>query len=141
MKSAITFSAVWIICVVCANGEDRTIDSNIFKDGYRTTVTSEAIANTPAWNNDDDNPPLSAKRATKIAKRQVDLMTKGQEHAKWRLTSLSLESFDDGWFWLVTYKAPSPGTTLAMSLRIAILMDGTVVEPKKKTAAENNASA
>ena len=131
MKSAILFAAASLLYAGNSKGDEREFQSNGFEGLYATIVTSEVLANTPIWSNDDDNPPLSAKRAREIATRKMAVMTKGLEHFNWRLTSLSLERIGDGWFWLVTYTSPPTDTARALPIRIVVLMDGSVVEPKK----------
>ncbi len=97
-------------------------------------VTREQLLKAPSWGVDQETPPLSPRRAERLAMTKFHQLvsdTKG-----WVLKQIGIEDMGDGlhWIYIVDYKAPIQD--LAGSLigggefRVVVLMDGTVIEPK-----------
>lgn len=107
---------------------------------YETRVPIEALARTPKWNDTDENPPLSARKAMKLAGDKAP-----EFQAIWSLTGLEnrwewhtngarlCRSGPVDWCWVFSYVARSKtGTTTGtpMAFRMIVLMDGTVFGPE-----------
>jgi hypothetical protein len=99
---------------------------------YQLKVTSQEVENS-TWDHEaEENPPLSAGKAIKLADEARKSVVKDRDDIKWKRGSLGLTSAGDGkWVWLVGYqpysgKYPEGDSSIA----IVILMDGTVLKPK-----------
>jgi hypothetical protein len=97
-------------------------------------VTREQLLKAPLWGVDQETPPLSPRRAERLAItkfHQLVYDTKG-----WELKRISLEDMGDGihWIYIVDYKAPTQDLGGSLigggEFLVVVLMDGTVIEPK-----------
>ena len=111
-----------------------------FGKKYIVTVTDAAIQKTPDWDDDAENPPVSAKKALKLATAMKDSLVKDSDKFKWEMRSLSLMEIEGKWLWTATFLAmkqgalsePVPvseGEEDLNHLSLAVLMDGTVIKP------------
>jgi hypothetical protein len=102
----------------------------------RVTLTTEDLERSPSWKTSADNPPLSAKKALQLATAKRLQIAKDRPDWKWELESLALKQADDTtdkWFWLVHFECfPTKGGIGGglPDLRLVVLMDGRVIEPK-----------
>lgn len=108
--------------------------SEAFGKRYISTVTWKEINAAPKWGPDDDNPPVSARKAIKLATKVKDSLVKDDRHYQWRLDSVELHYWGgDNWYWVATYQAyfkgPGGSTGPPIMLRLVVLMDGTAVKP------------
>jgi hypothetical protein len=113
---------------------ELTVFSYAFSKQYSVTVSSDALENSPSWKDDAENPPLSAKKAIKLATEMKDSLVKDSKDFKWSLESTSLRpASGDKWYWLVSYEARFQGagsTGVPHNLRLIVLMDGKVIKPE-----------
>lgn len=101
-----------------------------------TTITDEALERSPPWRAAEANPPVAARKVIALAEAKrpkwaTDIP--GDHGWKWRLRCLSLTPREnERWYWLVNYVAvPSDrGNAVEPCLFLAVLMNGTVVEPE-----------
>lgn len=112
-----------------------------FGKKYIVTVTDAAIQNTPDWDDDAENPPVSAKKAMKLATVMKDSLVKDSDKFKWEMRSLSLMEIKDKWLWVAHLQAmengPLSSEPVAASeghkdphyLSLVVLMDGSVIKP------------
>jgi hypothetical protein len=106
---------------------------------YVVTISVAALEKSPAWRDDAENPPLSARKAIKLANEMKDRVVKDSDDHKWTFKDAALHPAVDGkWYWLVYYEfeqqQPSNGVIIGSSghpafLRLVVLMDGTVIKP------------
>jgi hypothetical protein len=131
MRTAVAV-VLGIPCLVFAN---ETIYSYTLDKCYTVTVPREALKASPAWDVEQENPPLSARKAIKLANGKKGKLVRDSKDWKWNFSSASLQQGDeDQWYWLVSYEAwPKKGGLegVAPFLRLVVLMDGTVIEPKE----------
>jgi hypothetical protein len=127
---------VVVMCCVGALRADTTLiehASYAFSKQYIVSITSETLEKSPTWKEDDENPPLPARKAIRLANKMKDSLVKDSKDYKWKLQSASLQPSDAGkWYWLVHYDAEFQGagsTGVPDHLRLVVLMDGTVVKP------------
>jgi hypothetical protein len=105
---------------------------------FGVTIRDADIAKAPHWNADAENPPLSPRKALKLANVVKERLVKNDESYKWHLHSIQLTPTDErqeDWFWMVWYEATylkGDSRGLSPNLRLAVLMDGTVPEPTVK---------
>jgi hypothetical protein len=92
-------------------------------------VTREQLLKTTAWKAEDDFPPLSPRKAEKLATIKFGKLIKNTKG--WERERISLQTIGDNerWFYVVEFShhgsdGPPP------YFKIIVLMDGTVIEPK-----------
>jgi hypothetical protein len=100
---------------------------------YYVIITDEDFQKSPAWSAEAVNPPLSAQKAIRLANERKAKLVRDTKDWKWRLWSIELRPHrDEKWYWVVEYeKWPRTGGLEGVPayLKLAILMDGTVIEP------------
>jgi hypothetical protein len=120
--------------VASAINFDITYYSYTTSKNYTITISREALANSPAWKDDQENPPLSARKAIKLANETKDSLVKDSKDYKWKLRDAALTpAGDEKWYWVIYYEAEFRGgasTGTPHFLRLVVLMDGKVVKPE-----------
>jgi hypothetical protein len=93
----------------------------------------------PKWKSDEDNPPVSAKRAIEIAKLFSDKFLEKRKTDKWVLSKCELIAIDTSagkWCWRIDVQlrtALAIPTSGAWPSRVfVVLMDGTVIAPTEE---------
>ena len=95
---------------------------------------------TPEWKKDQDNPPLSVRAAIRAANKQLLNLVK---HPKaWVMTSVEIEedTYTTRWFYKLNYERQRDKNGNSVDIggeqlpfMVIVLMDGTLVNPKKIT--------
>jgi hypothetical protein len=115
----------------------RTSNS-AFGKTFVTEVTIATLEAAPSWNDEaDENPPVSAKGALRLARDGRDSVIVIPDEFEWDRGSLMLIAAPH-WVWVVNFKA-SHKRGLDPSkhrLTLLVLMNGTVVKPALKDGAE-----
>jgi hypothetical protein len=97
---------------------------------YEFHISDQDLQATPTWLPNQDNPPLSARRAIDIATNQlVSLLPDGKD---WRLYEVTLRPIDNRWVYLVQFLEPlrsAGGQQLSSGFEIVVLMNGVAVMP------------
>ena len=127
------FVIVFLICSICVRAqvvEIHEYESHAEGKKYNYEVFREQLLKTPAWHIDDDRPPLSPRAAERAAKKEFEKRIKDTTH--WTEDRIILVDMGDKihWIYLVQYRRFAERVEDAQLLRIVVLMDGTVVEPK-----------
>ena len=107
-----------------------TVEYNSTK--YEFHITEQDLQAAPSWPANQDNPPLSARRAIDIASKELaTLLPNGKD---WRLYEVTLRPIDDHWVYLVQFLEPlrsnAGGQQLSSGFEIVVLMNGTAVMPR-----------
>jgi hypothetical protein len=129
------FATVATALLVPSVSSDVCYYSYAISANYTVTVTHEALANSPSWKKDEENPPLSARKAIKLANEMKDSLVKDSENYKWKLDGATLKSAgDEKWYWLIRYEAEFQGNLIGQPpfLNLVVFMDGKVVKPEVK---------
>jgi hypothetical protein len=122
---------------IVTRGDDQTFIGGSQEGTFKVTVTPAMLKATPSWKPSAADPPLSARRAIKLADRCIGSIMKKRKKFRWDLESISLLSgsaaSDDKWFWIARYvENPTAGGTGATGTEpdfyVAVLMDGTVAK-------------
>ncbi len=105
-------------------------------------VRDQDLVNSPAWDDSAENPPVSAKRAVKLASAVKDSLVSDLERWEWELESTALKKHGDKWYWIVRYQAHlkdgharttkrkwDAPKNIAPFLDVPVLMDGTAIKP------------
>jgi alpha-L-arabinofuranosidase len=105
---------------------------------YFSTLTDEALKNTPSWEQGAENPPVSARAALKLATAVKDRLVKDSRRVQWRREHcLHLEHKDvptsgRKWYWRVRFEAwvdGQPTQGLPPTVEAIVLMNGTTIKP------------
>lgn len=115
----------------------REVRSYAAGTAYVVAVTDAAIKAAPAWKADRDSPDLPPRKAVELAAKAVGKITEGRKDYTWETNTVALVPYQgDYWYWVVEFRpVPTfPSTGSAGSLRVVVLMDGTVpvVRPEGK---------
>jgi hypothetical protein len=99
---------------------------------YEFKVSRADILRTPVWASDADFPPLSARKAQEIARREMQvLLPSGKQ--QWELRETTIADMGDGmhFVYVIQFEPPSDGQGCigCEFMRILLLMDGTVPKP------------
>lgn len=97
---------------------------------YNSRVTIPRLLGTPAWAPDQDNPPVSARKAMVAASECVRRVAPYGKEARLGAPTLKLRESNGRWLWVV-YFSPADSRQFVSTFPIIVLMDGTVVEPKR----------
>lgn len=94
-------------------------------------VTGEDLRHTPSWRADQENPPLSARKALRIADEEKARLLAKSKPETFKFYSLTLEEAGEGkWYWRALYFQERPGGTgVPVSFTAIVLMNGKVVKP------------
>ena len=109
------FAVIMAIALCAANSLLAQTYSYVHGKRFAVTVTDEAVMKAPAWKADADK---ALARLLPDAKGQF-----GFEQLTLRPVG------DKGWYWEVLYSSKAFTAGKAPTMRIAVLMDGSVVEP------------
>ena len=99
---------------------------------YESHISDADLQKTPAWPANEDNPPLSARRAVDVASKYLaTLLPNGKD---WRLDRITLKPIDNRWVYLVEFLEPvrgnGPAQQTSSGFQIVVLMNGVVVTPR-----------
>ena len=99
---------------------------------YEFKVSQANILRTPVWAAGADFPPLSARKAQEIARRDMQELL-GNAKQPWELRETTIADMGDGmhFVYVIQFEPPSDGEGCigCEFLRILVLMDGTVPKP------------
>jgi hypothetical protein len=105
---------------------------------FVSRLTHDQLVKTPAWQSDSEYPPLSPRKAEKLALAMLHTIMGERD---WSQPNISLKAFDVGqdssgqrdvrWFYVLQFGLVSPAAYEGGSFNIIVLMDGTVIEPKR----------
>ena len=114
------------LCTV-AHAQDYVAKFNGFHDGkeFEFTVTSELLKNCPEWTAEQDNPPLSARRALAVASDYLPKLVTNAE--AWEVRDIRLRPVRDKWVYVLEFWERREG--IQAPFMIVVLMNGEVVEP------------
>ena len=104
---------------------------------YVSTITSKIRDSSPDWADTSPNPPISARKAMKLAKATLDatLKEKIDPILARNLVGVTLVPLDEKkWCWEVSYewhRRVGGESGIPCDFRVFVLMNGTVVQPVK----------
>lgn len=138
MRSFLLTVMMFCLCVVCGAQEpsiNREFASQHGGKLYRFAVTAEMVEVSPAWVEENNDPPLSPRLAIKAALSQLLKLVTAAE--KWSMNEVRLVPVrDDKWVYAVEFHRWTPGPPAGTEavpvppFTVIILMNGVAVEPK-----------
>jgi hypothetical protein len=101
----------------------------LFGKTYVTNFWASKVSRTPKWDENNENPPVSARKALTLAKKMRDSVIELPNGFRWKLLEINLTPIEDGWVWFVFYHAiPEQGDDgPSARIMLIVLMDGTAV--------------
>ena len=132
MKAFLSFLAAAFVILPYSYGDSVASWSSYFnRQRFDFNITEEQLNDTPSWQENADNPPLSARKAIQVAQAFLPKMIAKSE--QWTLHKLSLEKMGDKdkWVYVVQFEGPHPGGDgFVSTMDIVVLMSGVPVKPK-----------
>lgn len=95
---------------------------------YDFRLTREQLLNTPAWLEDEPNPPLSPRTAKNTA--LSDLRTLFDNSSAWSVNEIKLVSLSERWVYVVSFTPPLPRgcqDCLTAPFSVVVTMDGNAI--------------
>jgi hypothetical protein len=110
--------------------QSYSVPSLIGGKEFNSDVTREQLLKTPVWRLQDDLPPLSPRKADKLATAEFQKLVK--DPTDFRRRSISLLDMGDHIHWIYVVEFVWNGAFIGPgpSIQIIVLIDGTVIEPK-----------
>lgn len=111
---------VLIVCCLCASGVCQySAEFSNYRGGmrYDFRITLEQLAKTPAWLEDQPNPPLPARRAQAIALAHLRQLF--VDSSKWTLNSIALVPVRDRWVYVIEFIEPPRRDAQTVLLRLS----------------------
>ena len=119
-----------------AVGEFGEIATSAFGKTYTTYVKGDLVTGSLAWEEKDDCPPISPRKAIRAADKMCKSIVDTPDGWRWKVGSLNLFLGGENGghcFWCVDYQAvpvePKEGPIEIHQLILVILMDGTAIKP------------
>jgi hypothetical protein len=124
--------ATLLLGTFCSSALGNMVSSYFQDKRYDFQFSCEVLSATPAWQNENDEPPIAPRAAARAATAQLSALMQNAE--SWRLREISLRSAceESYWFYVVTFAPPparADGGGAYSPFGIVVLMDGQTVEP------------
>jgi len=103
-------------------------------ESFAYKLSDRDFANTPSWNQEEGEPPISISRAVKIARENLPRFVKNAD--VWKIRQVTLQSMsEDKWYYRINFfcSGIQCREIEERSFMAIVKMDGTIVEPKKVT--------
>ncbi|HEV3344171.1 MAG TPA: hypothetical protein VG125_27595 [Pirellulales bacterium] len=125
--------------------EDKfCLTSQAFGKTYKSYMAHDAIRISPAWDEEAESPPVSPRKAIKLAEKMRKSVVKAPDGWKWEVMNLHLLFEEDQLSgevhcaWHVMFQAipikQKSGPIPFHEVTLIVLMDGTVLEPTVEDA-------
>lgn len=114
------------------------VTSRTFGKTYKSCLTGndlrDAIRNSPAWDQETESPPVSPRKAIKLAEKMRKSVLKTPDDWGWRPMDVRLLLLGDRCVWHVTFQATpiAPDAGLIPpheEITLIVLMDSAVIKP------------
>lgn len=125
--------SLFLAAILFAAQAETTFTVEYSGKKYEFRIPDQDLQNAPAWAPNQDNPPLSPRRAIDAAKNEIAmLLPDGQD---WRLYEVTLRPIDTNhWVYLVQFLEPlrgnGNGQQLSSGFQVVVLMNGVAVMPR-----------
>ena len=129
--------AVWFLSANAFAQETKTTvrrTATYSGGSYAYKLTDRDFTNSPSWNQDGGEPPLSISQAIKAARENLPRFVRNAE--AWKMRIVTMQSFgEDKWYYRIHFFCS--GVVCRdiedRNFTAIVKMDGTIVEPKKVT--------
>lgn len=147
MLSALASLAVAVTALTQADDDigRNVVESHAFGKTYWSRIVRNVVNQTPPWNDNDENPPVSARRALKLSEKVLRSIAKAPDGWKWKAVNANLLLVEDAPIWFVRYQGISADPTESRDseheITLVVLMDGTVIKPVVAEETDEHAEA
>jgi hypothetical protein len=106
-------------------------------DSFELDISSEMVSTAQRWDRHKSNPPIAAGDALILADKVLlrwimEKQLRKSHHGDWGFESLELVAMrHDEWYWLAKFDLDIDQSGPPHEFFVAVLMDGTIVEPIK----------
>jgi len=120
-----------MVCTVCGSALCQySAEFSSYYSGkrYDFRLTREQLSNTPAWPEDELNPPLSPRTAKNAA--MTYLITLFDNASGWRVSEIKLVPLSERWVYVVSFTPPLPRDCqdcLTSPFSVVVTMDGNAL--------------
>ena len=112
------------------NENQFSVASRVFGKRYLSNVSDDDVRNSPAWTEEANSPPVSPRKALKLAEKMRDSVVKLPDGWRWERMSLTLLFDEDHCVWHISYLPVPPDENLSFQdITLVVLMNGIVVKP------------
>jgi hypothetical protein len=116
-----------------------TLYSRMLTEPYAVQIRDDDIASTPRWDRrySPPFPPQEAIRLADMARKRLirdGIVQEDSNDKDWQVSAVELTPHDVNrglWYWIVRFETLVERSGTPSELRLVVLMDGTVVEPRK----------
>ena len=116
------------LCGTALSQQAAEFSSYYSGNRYDFRLTHKQLLNTPAWLEDEPNPPLSPRMAQSAAMNY--LRTLFDNATAWRLEEIKLVPLIERWVYVVSFTPPPPPNVadhMSTPFSIVVTMDGTAI--------------
>jgi hypothetical protein len=116
------------LCVTAVCQYSAEFSSYYSGNRYDFRLTQEQLSSTPAWLEDEPNPPLSARTAKTTA--LTYLRTLFDDASTWGIKEIKLVRLTERWVYVVSFTPPLPRDCqdcLTTPFGVVVTMDGNAV--------------
>ena len=117
----------------------QSIKSSSFRNGYTYSyeIDDDTVKNTPSWNPEKEDAPLSFRQAIDIARANLKRFAPKADD-KWEVLEVKLQRIgtnypvrkDDKWIYSVEFHCLLGKCEVTDSFTFYVKLDGTIVEPE-----------
>jgi hypothetical protein len=110
------------------------ITTHVARTLYQSDLTRDAIRKTPAWDQETENPPVSLKKAIRLAEKMRKSVVNPPDNRKWEVANMHLIFEGKHCAWYVTFHTKPIEQEAGLiddfdEITLFVLMDGTVIKP------------
>ena len=119
-----------IIAGMCGTATCQSAAFSSYHGGnrYYFDLTHDQLEKTPAWHDDDPNPPLSVRQARLVGTEYLKQLFADAE--KWTIDEITLHPIGDRWVYLISFAEPPPPDCrdcMTFPFRVVVTMEGVAV--------------
>lgn len=139
MKLKFAILSVALLLSISATAFSQSINASSFRNGYTFSykIDDDTVKNTPSWNPEKENAPLSFRQVIDIARANLKRFAPKADD-KWEILEIKLQRIgthypvrkDDKWIYTVDFYCNLGKCDVTNSFTIYVRLDGTIVEPE-----------
>ncbi len=116
------------LCGIALSQQSAEFSSYYSGNRYDFRLTHKQLLNTPAWLEDEPNPPLSPRMAQSAAMNYLRALF--DNATAWRLEEIKLVPLVERWVYVVSFTPPPPPNVtdhMSTPFSTVVTMDGTAI--------------
>ena len=139
MKLRFFILSVGLLLSTSAVAFSQSINASSFRNGYTYTykIDDDTVKNTPSWNPEKEDAPLSFRQAIDIARATLKRFAPKADD-KWEVLEVKLQRIgtnypvrkDDKWIYEVEFYCFLGKCDVTDGFTIYVKLDGTIAEPE-----------